>query len=257
MFFQKEIERLVMNDQITHDSIQEHSLIKIRVYRAIDNQEDNRKFADGHFQVLKVFGITMITSAGTGWFTDPDTYVIIVESHDGAKALGGARIQIAGGSFPLPIEAAVTAMDSSIHGKIHDLEKDGVGELCGLWNSKEAAGFGIGSIYLGRVGVIVAAQLHLKTLFALCAPSTVKNCLKIGFKVDISLGHNGTFYYPKEDLLATAVILEDTSNLELAEPYEKERIKSLLENLRQTADEAGPRGDVHIEYDLEVKKNTL
>ena len=157
-------------------------MIKIRVFRAIDDIESCQKYLEGHVRVLKIFGITMITSANIEWFYDPNTYVIIAESEDGVKVYGGARIQIANSTFPLPIETAVEEFDSSIHELVNRLaENGGTGELCGLWNSREVAGYGLGSIYLGRVGVAIAKFLNLNSLFALCAPSTVKNCMQVGF----------------------------------------------------------------------------
>ncbi|WP_299247669.1 hypothetical protein [uncultured Cytophaga sp.] len=228
-------------------------MIKIRVFRAIDDIESCQKYLEGHVRVLKIFGITMITSANIEWFYDPNTYVIIAESEDGVKVYGGARIQIANSTFPLPIETAVEEFDSSIHELVNRLaENGGTGELCGLWNSREVAGYGLGSIYLGRVGVAIAKFLNLNSLFALCAPSTVKNCMQVGFKVETSLGNEGLFYYPKEDLLATAVILKDVVQLSSADPFERECIFDLRLNPRQTTIQDSAKGEMKIEFDLVI-----
>ncbi len=227
-------------------------MISIRAFRAIDNQEDNRKFADGHMQVLKIFGITMITSANTEWFTDPNTYVIVVESEDGSKTLGGARIQIAGGKFPLPIETAVCDHDSSIYEMVKQYSLKGTGEFCGLWNSREVAGLGIGSMFLGRVAVAITTQLKLTTLFGLCAPATVVNSSKIGFEIETRLGNNGTFYYPKEDLLATAVLIHDCVNLPTADSFERERIFDLRNNPRQKTLETVRKKEIEINYQIKI-----
>jgi hypothetical protein len=231
-------------------------MIKIRVFRAIDDIESCLKYVEGHIRVLKVYGITMITSAKTEWFYDPNTYVIIAESEDGEKVYGGARIQIANDTFPLPIETAVKEFDSSIHELINMLsENGGTGELCGLWNSREVAGYGLGSIYLGRVGVAIAKFLNLNTLFALCAPATVKNCMHVGFKVETSLGNEGLFYYPKEDLLATAVLLNDVVELSSADPFERECIFDLRLNPIQTKNEPGIKKPFTLVYQLKICRN--
>lgn len=231
-------------------------MIKIRVFRAIDDLESCQKYVEGHIKVLKVYGITMITSAKTDWFYDPNTYVIIAESGDGGKIYGGARIQIANNTFPLPIETAVQELDSSIHILVDELSHNGgTGELCGLWNSREVAGYGLGSIYLGRVGVAVAKFLNLSSLFALCAPATVKNCIRVGFKIETTLGNDGLFYYPKEDLLATAVLLNDVEELSSADPHERECIFDLRLHPLQTKIEPGIKHPFTLTYQLKISRN--
>jgi len=227
-------------------------MIKIKVFKATDNLESCQRFVEGHMRVLKVFGITMITSANIEWFLDPNTYVILVESED-EKVLGGARVQIAKGDYKLPIETAVNSLDKNITNLIQGYTKSGAGEICGLWNSREVAGMGIGSIFLTRVGVAIADFLNLQTLFALCSQVTVPNALKAGFIIEKSIGNNGTLYYPKDDLLATVVILKDVSRLSSAEPSEKEKIFNLRKNPQQKIVESSTRGEIEIEYNLDIR----
>jgi len=200
----------------------------------------------------------MITSARLLWMDDPDTYVIMVESEDGEKVYGGARIQQARGNLPLPVEDAVTKFDPNIHTFVKERIAEGTGELCGLWNSREVAGLGIGSIYLSRIGVALAQQLKLNSLFALCAPATVKNSNRVGFVVDERLGNQGTFYYPKEGLVATSVILTDVPVLSTADPDERPKIFELSEHPVQIANELSPRGkELILDYDLLLKGSTM
>lgn len=225
----------------------------IKAFRASDDIDTCARYLEGHIDVLKVFGITMITTANKDWFEDPDTYVIIVQSEDKKKVYAGARIQIAKGKYQLPIEKALTKFDSNIHSFVENRMENGIGELCGLWNSREVVGFGIGSLYLGRIGTAISTQLKLKTLFALCAPITVKNCIKMGYLIETSLGNEGTFYYPKEDLIATVVTLADTSSFLTADTKEKDIILDLRNNLIQHKIETGPRGQtVDINFNLAI-----
>jgi hypothetical protein len=227
--------------------------IVIKAFRAPDDKTACHKFVDGHMKVLKIYGITMITSANIEWFDDPDTYVILVESEDGEKVYGGARVQIAGGKYNLPIEKAVMTMDNHVSDVVKEYAKTGTAESCGLWNSREVAGLGIGSMYLGRAAVAITRQLKLTTLFGLAAPATVKNSMRVGFEVATFLGNNGTFYYPKEDLIATAVIIKDTENLPTAEPDERTIIQDLRLNLFQHKHEQGPKGrTLDVVYDLAI-----
>jgi hypothetical protein len=226
----------------------------IKAFRAVDDKESCQRYVEGHTKVLRIYGIAMITSAKVMWFDDPDTYVILVESEDGEKTFGGARIQIAGGQFPLPIEDALSKFDPNVKTFVSELIPGRTGELCGLWNSREVAGFGIGSIYLGRVGVALAMQLKLNTLYALCAPATVKNTMRVGFTVDERLGNKGTFYYPKEGLIATAVLLNDVSELSTADADERSKIFDLKTSPIQLKNETGPRGTpLEIDYTLTIK----
>ncbi len=225
----------------------------IKAFRAPDDIEACQRYVEGHTRVLRIFGITMITSANVEWFTDPNTYVIIVESEDGEKIYGGARVQVAGGTLPLPIETAVADMDPTVHETIAEHAKEGAGEFCGLWNSRAVAGYGIGSMYLGRAAVAITEQLKLKTLFGLCAPATVRNSARVGFELATFLGNNGTFYYPKEDLIATAVSINDLQNLPTAEPAERDIIFNLRNNLVQDKLEPGPKDRVlGVNYRLAI-----
>ncbi|OSZ78612.1 hypothetical protein CAP35_10280 [Chitinophagaceae bacterium IBVUCB1] len=227
--------------------------IVIKAFRAPDDKLSCHKFVDGHMKVLKIYGITMITSANVEWFEDPDTYVILVESEDGEKVYGGARVQVAGGRYQLPIEKAVKDMDTSVHDAVKDYATRGTAEFCGLWNSREVAGLGIGSMYLGRAAVAITEQLRLTTMFGLCAPATVKNSARVGFEIATFLGNNGTFYYPKEDLIATAVIINDTENLPTAETEEREIIFDLRKQPFQHKYETGPKGrTLDVVYDLKI-----
>jgi hypothetical protein len=230
-------------------------MIKIRVFRAIDELESCQKFVEGHMKILKVFGITMITSANVDWFTDPYTYVIVAESTETGKVLGGARLKIAGGEQPLPLETALEDFDTNISEILKEHSQFGTAELCGLWNSREIAGMGIGSMFLTRTGVAIAPQLGLKSLWALCAPYTVEMAEKAGFKIATFLGKDGTFYYPKDDLLATVVVLLDTDSVDTADKTERDEIILLRKNPKQVKTEAGRKGKFFdLEYDLIINK---
>lgn len=196
----------------------------------------------------------MITSAKVAWYHDPNTYVILVESEDGEKIYGGARVQVAADDgLRLPIEDALGRFDTNIYKFVKEHTPGGTGELCGLWNSREVAGLGIGSIYLSRVGVAVAGPLNLSTLYALCAPATVKNAARVGFLVDERLGNNGLFYYPKEGLVATAVLLKDVNEITTADPEEREKIFELRATPEIHKVELSPRNkELEVVYKLNI-----
>jgi len=197
--------------------------VRLRAFRAVDEPHTCEMFIKGHTDVLTSIGVTKVTSSKNGWATNPAVFVIIVESLDGQKVYGGARVHVSGGTELLPIEQATGKMDAGIYELVWKHAQEGTGEICGLWNSNELAGYGIGTPLLIRTLIAISTQIGLKSLFALCAPYTVKPVVNCGMVLVDSIGNSGTFYYPKLDLVATAMVLNDV--LELSKAREDDRLK--------------------------------
>jgi hypothetical protein len=230
-------------------------IVRIRAFRAVDDFRSCRKFIEGHRKVLDNHGIDQVTSANDQWAFNPAVFVILVESLDGEKTYGGARIHVADHKTPLPIEEAVSDMDPHIYDVVKDYaRRGGTGELCGLWNSIEVAGMGIGAFFSIVVGFAITTQVGITSVFSLCAPPTVKFAEPIGCRIVTSLGNKGTFYYPKIDLLATVVLLEDAVNLPLTNEAVKERIMNLRKHpVNIVLDKAPPRNiEIEIHYNLVI-----
>lgn len=203
--------------------------------------------------MLEAYGVTQVTSAKYDWKERTSTYIVMVEEMDTKRMLGGARIQMSEEGHPLPIEMAINELDPRIFTLVKQKAVDGTAEFCGLWNSREVAGYGIGSAILGRVGVAMLEPLHLGSMFILGSPATVRAGQSVGYEVVRSLGINGTFYYPKEDLLATAMIVDDPSTIKAADPRSREAIFSLRKTPVQTTVEKGPKGVLEAHYNLVVE----
>lgn len=230
--------------------------IKIRIYKATDNLDACKKFAQGHADVLASYGIKKVTSANTEWFNDSGVYIIMVESPSGHKIYGGARLHLKNKNFLLPIEKAVGNLDSKIFNLIDQYGENRTGELCGLWNTKGMSGTGL-SVLLTRVGVaeagiFMAQKLELESVYILCAPWTVEMVKNVGFNVEESIGKKGTFIYPRPDLLATALVVKDLKTLKGAEDLERQNIFDLRTQPKQIKSEHGPKGKIEVEYDLLV-----
>jgi hypothetical protein len=204
--------------------------VKLRAFRAIDEPHTCALFVEGHTNVLSSIGVKKVTSSKNGWTTNPAVFVIVVEAIDGKRIYGGARVHVSGGTEHLPIEQAISLLDSSIHKVIWEYGQQGAGEICGLWNSQELAGYGIGTPLLIRTGIAVAAQLGIQTLFALCAPYTVQPVVNCGMVLIENIGNKGTFYYPKLDLIATAMVLNDLTTLSRATPEDRHEIFKMRDN---------------------------
>ena len=225
-------------------------MLKIRTFRAINDLPSCKLFAEGHAKVLLDYGVTKVTSSSSDWFYNPSVYVMIAETSDTNEVVGGIRVQVADGKTPLPMESAISIVDNKVYNLIAKYTSGGTAELCGLWNSKNTAGLGIGSYYLMRAGISAAPALQLTTLFALCAPHTLKISVEKGFEVEKSIGKEGTFIYPKLDLVATSILIKDLENLPHALPKERDLIMQLRNDPKLTRIEQGPKGDLQIDYDL-------
>lgn len=229
--------------------------VKIRAFRAIEDYDSSMRFVNGHRKLLEAFGVKEVTSANVDWVHNPAVFVILVESMEGDKIYGGSRVHAAGGTQPLPIEEATGYMDNKIYSMVENLKKEGTGELCGLWNSREVAGLGIGAYFATRAGVTLSSMIGISSMFALCASYTVKFAMRVGCHIVNELGNNGTYYYPKSDLLATAVLLGDTAPLSLAVPEEREIMLELRKNPKQVKLEINPlrKNEIEIHYDLKIE----
>lgn len=228
------------------------SFVKIKAFRAIDEPELCDRFIEGHQRVLTAVGVTQVTSSSNDWKYNPAAFVVLCLSQDGEKVLGGVRVHALGGNQELPMEEATIDMDSSVSEHIRRFAKNGTGEMCGLWNSMEVAGMGIGAVYLIRSAVAILDQLKLKTLWVLCSPFSARIARNYSFIKYPHVGNEGTFYYPKIDLLATVVLVEDSIKLENGLLSEVNRINELRLNPVQEVLEENRGRKINIDYNLIV-----
>ncbi|MBD80535.1 MAG: hypothetical protein CL840_16590 [Crocinitomicaceae bacterium] len=231
----------------------DNNYVKIRAFRAIDEPEMCDKFILGHSRVLTSVGVDQVSSSSHDWKYNPASFVILCESQDEEKVFGGVRVHALGGNQELPIEEATKEMDPTISSHINKYASIGTGEMCGLWNSMEVAGMGIGAVYLIRSAVAVLEQLKLGSLWALCSPFSARIARNYSFLKYDKVGNGGTFYYPKIDLLATVCFVEDSYRLESGKESELVRIFDLRKNPVQTVDEVNRGMRINIEYDLKLK----
>jgi hypothetical protein len=224
--------------------------LKFRAFRAIDDNETCLRYVEGHVNILKDYGVTNVTSSKNEWIYNPSIYCVIAESESG-ELLGGIKVQKADGIHPLPVELAIGEMDGRIYDIVKQYTMEGTGELCGLWNSKTVAGYGI-SVLLVRAGISIINQLKFTTLMGICGGYTLEMFRKVGFVVDKSLGIDGEFVYPNENYIAWVLGILNAKTLETADPVDKERMLDLRLNPIQNTKEAGPRGGLEVEYNLVV-----
>lgn len=205
-------------------------MFKLIAFRAINDPERCQKFIEGHRQVLESIGVKKVTSANNSWVNNPDVIVVIVESEEDGLIYGGARIHRANANFPLPMVEAIEELDSSIKDVIEKDIDAGTGEICGMWNSRKITGLGIGAIFMSKACLALTPKLHLTSLYALFAPVTVKLGLEMGYEILTQVGNNGTFYYPKLDLIATAMKMYDSENLPMTTQEHRDSIFKIRQN---------------------------
>lgn len=223
--------------------------VRFRAFRASDEPDTCLKFIEGHRKVLESYGITMITSNNGKWITHKNTFVILAEAADDGRALAGVRVQVGDDSLPLPFVDAVGKVDEKIYKLVERHKNDKIAEICGLWNSKELAGYGY-SFFILRASLSLATRLGVDFLYALAAPVTVDMCLNMGFIIERSLGNNGFFNYPKLDLVATMMLVPDLAQLSTAQEADRNHIFRLVENPDHLGTDCGPKGEVMINYKL-------
>ena len=184
---------------------------------------------------------------------DENVWVVLVDSKDGKKTYGGARIHKSTPESKLPIQDAVGFLDPQIDRFIENQRSQGLGEICGLWNSVEVAGMGVGSIYLIRAGLSIAAELGIKQMFALCSPYTYKMAASFGFFPLREIGNNGKFPYPTERLVATVTFQENTTEMNGSHQSERDMILDLRDQPIQKKIETARNGiSVEVNYQLKL-----
>lgn len=227
-------------------------MVRLRAFKAIEDPESCAKFLKGHGDILTSIGVNKVTSSKATWLENPGTFVVVVENPETDEVMGGARIDTSFGNTALPIVDATGYMDEKVIEVVNREKERGSGEICGLWNSRKVAGQGFGSLFLTRAAVTIASKIGVRTLFALCAPYTVATAEYFGYTTITEVGNDGTFYYPKLDLIATAMRLSDTQLLKEADPHERARIMSLREDPHQLFTEKNRKREVTIQYDLNL-----
>lgn len=223
-------------------------MFRLIAFKAVEDPVRCEKFIEGHRQVLESIGVKKVTSANNDWVNNPDVIVVIVESDEDGNVYGGARIHKANDRFPLPMVEAIEELDKSIKQVISKDLDAGTGEICGLWNSRKITGLGIGAIFMSKACLALTPKLGLSSLYALFAPTTVKLGLEMGYEILTEVGNNGTFYYPKLDLIATAMKLHDAVNLPKTSEEHRASIFEIRDNKRLIIQENYRGREVTLDY---------
>ena len=224
---------------------------KVETYRAVDRPDLNKIFLEEHANVLKDYGVTMITSFKQSWLENPYAHCVVAYDEKGVM-VGGIRVHIKDwNKYPLPMEVAIAKLDEGIYDLVKKYKNQGVGELCGLWNSKSVQGVGI-SFMLTRAAVSIVNQLKFDILMGICAEYSLPMFKNVGFEIDTSLQNNGEFPYPTDEYITRVVGILKSSTLETANDYDREKILGLRNKPIQIREEEGKKGKFKADYNLIV-----
>ena len=233
-----------MNNTITYNKF------KIRGFRTLDEPKLCEYYLEGHTKVLLDYDITNITSNNRVWMDNPDIYCLMIQNIETDEMMGGIRIQLANGIYPLPVEDAIGYMDDKIYTIVENYANNGgIGELSALWVDNRLRGLGVG-VYLVRAAIASASQLTFKTMTGICGDVTLKMFNNVGFVTETSLGNNGQFYYPNDKLIAHVVGILDAVSLESAADYDKNIMISFRSNFIQEREECDTGKKITIDYNL-------
>jgi hypothetical protein len=232
-------------------------MIHLRAFRAIDEYESCLAFAEGHRRVLEGFDLGNITTNNIDWATDPHVYVVVAYHRDTHEILGGIRVHITDGSVALPVENAVYHFDPAIRTMVETYSLNGgTSELCGLWNSRSLApNLGI-TINLVVAGMALCSQLPVTSIFTIVASYTLKIALRMGFRIERTLGNDGEFVYPNSNYIARVLSMNPQT---LDHTYEifKSKILDLRANPCLTRlEEVSSTKTVEYSHYLELKNVT-
>ena len=86
----------------------------------------------------------------------------------------------------------------------------------------------------------------------MCSLHLIKPVICVGMELENSIGKNGTFYYPKLDLIATVMLLKDVPELSKADAEDKEAIFKIRENFNVARDEELRRKKIAIHYETKI-----
>lgn len=225
--------------------------IKIVAFRAVEHYPRCLDYIRGHRKVLEAHGFSHFLSNEESWMFNPDTIVAMVYEPESGLALGGARFERRTKDNLLSFERVLMKNEPRLVKHINGRVKGGTGEICGLWNAKEVAGWNT-SILLVRSVIIAMWEQNMSSIFAFNARYTNRIPIRLGFRRLTIIGDNGYVPYPDDRFQAAIWRFEKRKGLNLAHEYERKVMKKLINNLQQEITEGDVYNNLKVQYDLKV-----
>jgi hypothetical protein len=207
----------------------EYKEVKLKLVRVTECPETVERYIKGHEELLRNNGIEL-SGDYHYWSELESVSLLVVENMDESVCFGGARIHEWDKVNLLPIQSFLQSLDSNVNNVINTLGNNGgVLEIAGLWNSRQVAGWGLGSEHLIRTSIASTIYFDCKSVITFCSPFVSRFAEDFGFEPLKQVGNEGSFPFPDERWISTVNFLEDKLNLPLAKNEEREHIKLLRE----------------------------
>ena len=223
--------------------------VNIVAFRAVDDYKACLSYMHGHRKVLAVHGFTHFLSNEESWMFNPDTIVAMVWDKDMKTPLGGARFERRTKGNLLSFERVLMKDEPEVVKHVNRRVRGGTGEVCGLWNSKDVAGWNT-SILLVRAVLVTLYQAGHNSTFAFNARYTNRIPMRLGFERLKIIGTNGYVPYPDDRFLAAIWRYECKKGLSRAYQYEAETMKKLIAEPKQQIIEKDIYNNLDVSYDL-------
>lgn len=163
------------------------------------------KYQSGLKDVLIHFGVDRVILSTAPQQLSKDTYAVIALNKNGL-VMGGIRLEIKSNENKIPLEKIEHQIRSQLILKIRseselNKSKGRLGEVCGLWVSREAKGMGLGA-ELAFQATKLATELKLSTIISMLPTHTLNYFLSLGYQPDSELPK---ISYPDDRYVSTVV----------------------------------------------------
>jgi hypothetical protein len=129
----------------------------------------------------------------------------------------------------------------------------GTSELCGLWNSRKVAPNTGVTMNLAVAGMAICNQLPITSIFTICAQYTLKIAMRLGFRVETSLGNKGEFIYPNSNYVARVLSANPQSLAHVSQIYYDKILKLRANPKIELLEDIGNDKKILYTHDLELK----
>ncbi|MBK7945930.1 MAG: hypothetical protein IPJ85_11785 [Flavobacteriales bacterium] len=222
--------------------------ITIRAFRAVDEPELCRIYAEEHARVLTDIGVSTVVKYDDAWIKDSET-IVFVALHERLGMVGGIRLQRARPDVPMPMEIALEAIEPELKPVLEQLADAGNAELGALWNAHRFAGKGVPFLLIAAA-VATSSQVNLNHMVCFVAEYIAPYCSAVGFRNIPSVGRQGEFDYPLAGMKSHVMVIPDIRSIVLAGVQLRHRILSMRMRPKQTHFETPKRETMQVEYDL-------
>ena len=220
--------------------------ITIRAFRAVDEPELCRQYAEEHAKVLSDIGVDQVVKQDESWMHAAGT-IVIAAFHDEHGMVAGVRVQKRD-SGPFPMEGYLSALEDNFTGFLFPMDANPA-EMCGLWNAHRFAGRGIPPLLL-TAAVSISAREGLKALVCFAADYMKPKCEELGFVTIDHFGDNGSYQFPLPGIRSYIMLQSNIIALSGIPNTKRKEILGLRLNPSSSIEKETKLGRLAVKFDL-------